>query len=119
MVWLWSWSGQFVGYRQGDDLWTCDGRHSGRFAGSEVYGPDGCYLGQMAKEDRLVTRKARLGLRRGAFAPVERVGLVSRRCGVPPYALPQGYQDFANSGFTPVSSPPSSRSLQCPRRADA
>lgn len=34
---LWTWSGTYFGYRDGDNLWTYDGEHIGRFYGDEVF----------------------------------------------------------------------------------
>ena len=96
-----------------------DGRHVGRFVRNEVYGPHGQYLGEMAKDNRLVARKERLGWRRGAFAPIQREGLINRKSRVPPYAMPLGYQDFVESAVTLVSLPVVSHSLQYERQVCA
>ena len=55
---MWTWTGRFFGYREGDELWTRDGVHVGRFGGREVYGRDGRYLGELML-GRLITHRLR------------------------------------------------------------
>jgi hypothetical protein len=55
---LWTWSGKYFGYRDGDELWTHDGRLAGRFYHDEVYGAAGRYLGEVRDVDRLITNAA-------------------------------------------------------------
>ncbi len=54
MEYLWTWSGRFFGYREGDLLYAKSGRCVGRFSGSEVYGANGKYLGELINT-RLIT----------------------------------------------------------------
>lgn len=90
---LWRWSGDYFGYREGDDLWTYDGCHVGRFTGDEVYGPDGNYLGEI-RNRRLIRKLSKENRRRGAFTPK-----ASRIRSVPyanyvGYVMYVGYDDF-------------------------
>ncbi|WP_061151998.1 hypothetical protein [Caballeronia arvi] len=94
MNWLWTWSGNSFGYRVDDQLRTHDGRHVGRFVGEEIYGADGLYLGELASEDRLITRQRKLGRFRLPFRPrmkqVERVQRTARAARL----IRPGCQDF-------------------------
>ena len=69
VAWLWTWSGESFGYREGNDLWTYDGRHVGHFHSDEIYGPDGRYLGELVNGDRLIAVQFKYGQREGAFTP--------------------------------------------------
>jgi hypothetical protein len=92
-VYLWTWSGEFFGYREADELWTHDGRHVGRFSEDDVYGTDGSYLGEM-RGRRLIRKTAKEHKRRGGFTPK------SSRVSSVPYAnyvgnvMILGYEDF-------------------------
>ncbi|MFK4488901.1 hypothetical protein ABIA45_003979 [Bradyrhizobium sp. USDA 336] len=50
---LWTWSGTYFGYRDGENLWTHSGKHVRQFRGDEVYGRDGRYLGEI-RNGRLI-----------------------------------------------------------------
>lgn len=52
---LWTWRGQYFGYRRGDFLWTKQGDYVGRFWGNDLYAPSGQYLGEMLQQ-RLFVR---------------------------------------------------------------
>jgi hypothetical protein len=92
--WLWAWSGESFGYREGDDLWTHDGRHVGRFDADEIYSPDGRYLGEVLDGNRLITAKFRLKTHRTAFAAQSRRPRLPRRNLLPGYRVPSGHEDF-------------------------
>jgi hypothetical protein len=92
---LWTWGGEFFGYRDGDRLWTHDGRNVGRFHDDEIYGMDGRYLGEV-KGDRLVTKRSKKSKCKSRFQPaLNRVGIVKsvNRVG---RVLGVGYEDFPN-----------------------
>ena len=73
---LFTWSGTYFGYRDGDSLWTHDGRHVARFDGDEVYGRHGRYLGEVVN-DHLATSRSKTSWRRPGFSPyASRVGQV-------------------------------------------
>ncbi len=94
MLMLWTWGGEFFGYREGDDLWTHDGHHVGRFIKDEVFGRDGRYLGEIMQKDRLITSTMKGIQRSGIFTPYgKRVGIVKyvKYAG---YAMYAGYRDF-------------------------
>ncbi|MEE8046472.1 MAG: response regulator [Dehalococcoidia bacterium] len=66
---LWTWSGEYFGFRDGSDLWTYNGHHVGRFRReSEVYGPDGLYLGDVI-DGRLVIDWHKTARRASSFTP--------------------------------------------------
>lgn len=52
---LWTWRGQYFGYRRGDFLWTKAGAYVGRFWGNDLYAPCGRYLGESISQ-RLYVR---------------------------------------------------------------
>ena len=93
MEMLWTWDGEFFGYRDGDDLWTHDGRHVGRFYGDEVYAPAGRYLGEI-KNGRLITNVGKKSRMRGGFAPyASSVGIV-KSVDYVGYVMYIGHEDF-------------------------
>ena|ERR1035438_5803998 len=55
---LWTWDGEYFGYRDGDQLWAHHGQLVGKFRGDVVYGADGAYLGEIRDNDRLITKTA-------------------------------------------------------------
>lgn len=94
MDYLWTWSGRFVGYREGDDLWNYNGKHVGKFVGKEVYEPNGRYLGEL-NMDRLITDKNKAPWKRqGPFAPYGRRGAIGRMGDYGPYGMLPGHEDF-------------------------
>ena len=46
-------SGEFLGWRRGDDLYDASGRHAGYFRGETAYALSGDYLGEICQEDFL------------------------------------------------------------------
>lgn len=51
---LWTWSGDYFGYKQDNQLWTSSGIHVGLIQGDEVYDHKGYYLGEIL-QGRLIT----------------------------------------------------------------
>ena len=92
--WLWTWSGESFGYREGDDLWTHDGRHVGRFDGNEIYAADGRYLGEVLDGNRLITARFRLGAHRAVFTSQPSRARSHQRNRLLGYAMPTGHGDF-------------------------
>lgn len=90
---LWTWSGVYFGYREGDNLWSHGGRLVGRFYGDEVYGSDGAYLGEIRDGDRLIrqTRKERLKKPRFTVRLRGASGVRGMRGG---RGMPGGYEEF-------------------------
>lgn len=43
---LWSWTGKYIGYREGNELFSATHKHVGHFVGNDVYSLDGRYLGE-------------------------------------------------------------------------
>lgn len=69
MEWTWTWSGLCFGYWIEYDLWTYQGKHVGRRYGTHIYGPNGRYLGEIMSNGRLITNKAKAGLKGAIFVP--------------------------------------------------
>ncbi|AFT90046.1 hypothetical protein [Paraburkholderia phenoliruptrix] len=94
MDWLWTWSGTYFGYREGDNLWTYDGRHVGRFTGTDVFACDGAYLGELIGDNRLITDRAKLGWRQDGFTPFETRIVYACCADYIGYEMDAGYEDF-------------------------
>jgi len=74
---LWTWSGEYIGRREGNELWSHSGRHVGHFHGDDVFASDGCYLGEIMSQSRLITNQSKKHLQQGSFSPyMSRVGWV-------------------------------------------
>ena len=93
---LWTWSGEYFGFREGVDLWTYDGRHVGRFRrGSEIFRPDGMYMG-VVMEGRLVVDWYSTARRASSFTPSEnRIGH-RKFADRAPFDMQIGFKDFPN-----------------------
>ncbi len=92
MEYLWTWSGRFFGYREGDLLYAKSGRCVGRFSGSEVYGSNGKYLGELI-ESRLITNRSKRSSMMGTPAP-NTTGANVSSANLPGYAMYAGHEDF-------------------------
>jgi hypothetical protein len=92
--WLWTWSGEWFGAREGDDLWTHDGRHVGRFHEGRIFHPEGRYLGELMDGNRLITAKFRHGAHRARFLGSPPRAKSPRKNRMPGYVVPIGYEDF-------------------------
>lgn len=91
---LWTWGGEYIGRRQGNDLWTHDGQHVGSFYGDDVFAPDGLYLGEIKGQSRLITNLSKKHQRRGSFSPsMAQVGWVPF-IGYIGNVMYSGYEDF-------------------------
>ena len=92
-IYLWTWSGTYFGYREGDDLWAYDGRLVGHFVGDEVFGSDGHYLGEIRDHDSLITNTRKKHTRRLPFVTRRRVAGDLQRMRVM-RGMPGGFEDF-------------------------
>lgn len=91
---LWTWGGDFFGFREDDQLWTYGGRHVGRFYEEEVYNRQGVYLGEIRKNNRLITSVNKRIYRKSPFLPrANRLAIVKHVNYVGNVML-VGYQDF-------------------------
>lgn len=91
---FWSWGGEYIGGKIGDDLWTHNGVHVGRFQGDEIYGPDGSYLGEVRSSNRLITKQSKKRLKKGSFSrKLSKTGWVPNVNYVGNVML-AGYEDF-------------------------
>ena len=91
---LWTWSGQYFGYLDGEHLWTRDGRHVGRCLRDDVFAPDGKYLCQIAFSNRLRVAQADRLLR---IDPFPRMPNRAPRTPLPdrmPYTAIGGYEEL-------------------------
>lgn len=90
---LWTWSGKYFGYRDGDDLRTYRGYHIGYFVDNDAFGLDGQYLGEV-ENDRLIVNPSKRNIRRSPVARfVNNVALVKMVDYVGNVML-AGYEDF-------------------------
>jgi len=91
---VWTWSGRYFGYLDGEDLWARDGRHIGRCRGDAIFDPDGSYLGEIAFNNRLRVARADRLFRIDPFPRMDNraplIPLMDRM----PYTLIGGYEDF-------------------------
>ncbi len=92
MEYLWTWSGRFFGYREGDLLYAKSGRCVGRFSGSEVYGADAKYLGELINT-RLITNRSKRSSMMGTPAPNTTGENVSSE-DYPGYSMYTEHEDF-------------------------
>ena len=94
MKWAWTWSGQSFGYWLDDDLWTYKGKHVGRRSGTHVYAPNGRYIGELMGNGRLITNKAKAGLKGPIFVPGLARGAEARQADSEGRKLYPGHEDF-------------------------
>lgn len=91
---LYTWSGHYFGYREGDDLWTYEGRHVGKFYGNEVFDPEGRYLGEIRNGYYLIRDSRKMTVIRGRFTPREKRPETVKHLEHMGFVVPSGYQDF-------------------------
>jgi hypothetical protein len=90
---LWTWSGKFFGYRQGDALRTYRGHHIGYFVGDDAFSLDGRYLGE-AKDNRLITNRSKKNLRAGSVAQYAKNTAIVKFVDYVGFVMYAGYEDF-------------------------
>lgn len=94
MRFLWTWSGNFFGYRTNNSLITHAGRHIGKFYGNEIYDVKGRYLGEVKNESRLIYCISKRAYRKHPFTPAPQkcaIAIYASYCG---YVMYAGYEDF-------------------------
>ena len=94
----WTWKGKYIGVRQRDYLAACDGTILVKFYGRGIYRPEGEYIGELGKNDRLIRRAVKKGMRRPGFSRGVR-GTVNeplRDC--LPYPDMEGFEEFDPEG---------------------
>ena len=90
---LFTWSGRYFGYKDGDDLWAYTGKYVGKFHDDEVYSPEGRYLGEL-RNGKLIARKSEKSKRMGGFMPhMNRIGRMKLMNHVGSVMI-AGYEDF-------------------------
>jgi hypothetical protein len=97
VIWLWTCSGKFFGYRLDDALFTYDGCHAGQFAeGDEIYDRYGGYIGEIRRVNRLVTNLSKRDWSRTPFSP--HAGVRYRRSSdLESIQVMAGFEDFRYS----------------------
>ncbi|TDI92974.1 MAG: response regulator [Chloroflexi bacterium] len=90
---LWTWSGDYFGFRDGQNLWTYEGRHVGRFRRDEIFRPDGLYMGDLV-DGRLVVDWHKTARRASSFTPSENRGGHTHFADREPFDMMLGYKDF-------------------------
>jgi len=66
---LWTWGGEYFGFRDGSELWTFEGKYAGRFRREvEIYRPDGLYMGDVV-DGRLIVDWHKTARRGSSFTP--------------------------------------------------
>lgn len=97
---LWTWSGEYFGFREGDELWTHDGRHVGRFRrGAEIFRPDGLYMG-VVMEGRLIVDWHRTARRASSFTPSADRSGHRRFAERTPFDMQIGFKDFLSPSYS-------------------
>jgi len=90
---LWTWGGDYFGFRDGVNLWTYDGRHVGRFRRDEVFRKDGSYMGDLM-HGRLVIEWHKTGRRASSFSPSDNRGGHRHFSEREPFDMLDGFKDF-------------------------
>lgn len=91
---LYTWTGHYVGYRDGDDLWTFDGRHIGRFYSYDVFDHEGKYLGEIRNGAYLIRDSRKVTVIRGRFTPRDKRPETIKHIEHAGFVIPSGFQDF-------------------------
>jgi hypothetical protein len=97
VTWIWTWSGDCLGYLTGDDFWTADGRHIGKQQGVEIYDRHGVYVGDLRDENRLIfcsLKRQWYGLK---FIPDRPCDPRRRLERLPALPMPQGHTDVVTA----------------------
>jgi CheY-like chemotaxis protein len=91
---LWTWSGEYFGFREDAELWTFEGRHVGRFRrNSDIYRPDGLYLGEVM-DGRLIIDWHKTARRASSFMPSEGRSGHHKFADREPFDMQIGFKDF-------------------------
>jgi hypothetical protein len=91
---LYTWTGHYFGYKDGDDLWTYEGRHVGKFNGFDAFDPSGHYLGEIRNGFYLIRDTRKIAINRGSFSPRENKPPTIKHVEHMGFAIPNGYEDF-------------------------
>ena len=91
---LWTWSGEYFGFRDGAELWTFEGKHVGRFRRElEISRPDDLYMGDVV-DGRLIFDWHKTA-RRGSSFTADGDRSVNRTFGDrEPLDMQIGFKDF-------------------------
>jgi len=91
---FWSWSGKYIGVRQGSYLVSCNGDVIGKFWGNELYSSEGDYMCEIMRENRLIRNLTKTSQHRTLFSRYIRGTINQRYRDYAPYPMTVGYEDF-------------------------
>jgi len=98
---LWTWSGEYFGFRDANELWSYDGRHIGRFRRqTEIYRPDGLYMGDVL-DGRLIVDWHKTARRASSFTPSGDRATRERFPDREPFDMQIGFKDFPSVSDLP------------------
>lgn len=90
---LWTLTGKYFGYLDGDNLWTQGGKHIGKLIGDEIYSPNGHYMGEIADTNRLIAHPRKQIRRKPTFTVLSSRAAVSSQGNKPSSTTHPGYVD--------------------------
>jgi CheY-like chemotaxis protein len=91
---LWTWGGEYFGFRDGAELWTYEGVHVGRFRrDNEIFRPNGMYMGDLLN-GRLIVDWHKTARRASSFTPFERRSGRDKFADREPFDMQIGFKDF-------------------------
>lgn len=91
---LWTWGGEYFGFRDGAELWTYEGIHVGRFRReTEIFRSDGLYMGDLM-DGRLIVDWHKTARRASSFTPFERRSGRDKFADREPIDMQIGFKDF-------------------------
>ncbi|MCZ6538549.1 MAG: response regulator [Chloroflexi bacterium] len=91
---LWTWGGEYFGFRDGENLWTNEGRHVGRVRrNDEVFRPNGAYMGDLI-QGRLIVDWRKTARRASSFTPSDDRGGHTGFANREPLDMLIGFKDF-------------------------
>ena len=90
---LWTLSGKYYGYLDGDNLWTQQGRHIGKLINDEIYAPNGHYMGEIADGNRLIANPRKETRRKASFPVLSSRATMSSQGTKPSSTTHPGFKD--------------------------
>ncbi|HHF7365114.1 TPA: 4-fold beta flower protein [Legionella bozemanae] len=93
MTHLWTWSGDYFGYRQDNQLWTSSGIHVGMIYDDVVYDHKGHYLGEIFR-GRLIRNPQKKYFRKYPSIRYGRRVATAKLADYVGYVMYSGMEDF-------------------------
>lgn len=93
MTHLWTWSGNYFGYRSDNQLWSKSGIHVGVIHDHEIYDHNGLYLGEILN-GRLIRNSQKKYHRKCASPYYSRRAGFAKFADYVGYAMYVGWEDF-------------------------